>query len=213
MASPTLAMSRPPMSRLVLMLCLFLLAPAVDSTAHAAGSDPAVAQVQTLTASLLKAMRAGPSVSTGERYRRLAPVIRQVFALPLMTSLSVGPDWAGFKPEQQQALIAAFSRYTIANYAHNFHGYDGQKFEVDADAVSRDGEKIVRSSLVPRDGTPANLLYRVRNVDGTWKIIDVYYDGVSQLILHRSDFAAAIASGGAPALLAHLNQVSDGLLK
>jgi phospholipid transport system substrate-binding protein len=53
----------------------------------------------------------------------------------------------------------------------------------------------------------------VRDVDGTWKIIDVYYDGVSQLILHRSDFGAAMASGGAPALLAHLNQVSDGLLK
>jgi phospholipid transport system substrate-binding protein len=198
--------------RLVMMLGLLLLAPAVDS-AHAAGGDPAVAQVRTLTASLLKAMRAGPAVSTAQRYRQLAPVIRQVFALPLMTSLSVGPDWASFKPQQQQALIAAFSRYTIANYAHNFHGYDGQKFEVDGNAVNRGGEKIVRSSLIPRDGTPANLLYRVRNVDGTWKIIDVYYDGVSQLILHRSDFGAAIASGGAPALLTHLNQVSDGLLK
>jgi phospholipid transport system substrate-binding protein len=198
--------------RLVMMLCVFLVAPAADR-ACAAGSDPAVAQVQTLTASLLRAMRAGPAVSAAQRYRQLAPVIRQVFALPLMTSLSVGPDWASFRPQQQQALIAAFSRYTIANYAHNFHSYDGQKFEVDADAVTRGGEKIVRSSLIPRDGTPANLLYRVRNVDGAWKIIDVYYDGVSQLILHRTDFGAAIGSGGAPALLAHLNQVSDDLLK
>jgi phospholipid transport system substrate-binding protein len=198
--------------RLVMMLGLLLLAPAVDS-AYAAGTDPAVAQVQALTASLLKAMRAGPAVSAAERYRQLAPVIKQVFALPLMTSLSVGPDWASFKPQEQQALIAAFSRYTIANYAHNFHSYDGQKFQVDDNAVSRGEEKIVRSSLIPRDGTPADLLYRVRNVDGTWKIIDVYYDGISQLILHRSDFGAAIASGGAPALLTHLQQVSDGLLK
>jgi phospholipid transport system substrate-binding protein len=198
--------------RLVMMLCVVLLAPAVDS-ARAAGTDPAVAQVQALTASLLKAMRAGPAESTAERYRQLAPVIKQVFALPLMTSLSVGPDWASFKPQEQQALIAAFSRYTIANYAHNFHSYDGQKFQVDDNAVSRGEEKIVRSSLIPRDGTPADLLYRVRNVDGTWKIIDVYYDGISQLILHRSDFGAAIASGGAPALLTHLQQVSDGLLK
>ena len=39
--------------------------------------------------------------------------------------------------------------------------------------MSRGGEKIVRSSLIPRDGSPANLLYRVRDVDGTWKTIDV----------------------------------------
>ncbi len=200
------------MPRLAMLLCAFLLAPAADS-AHAAGSDPAVAQVQTLTASLLQTMRAGPAVTTAARYRELQPVIKQVFALPLMTRLSVGPAWTSFRPQQQKALITAFSRYTIANYAHNFHSYDGQKFEVDTNAVSRGEEKIVRSSLIPRDGTPANLLYRVRNVDGAWKIIDVYYDGVSQLILHRTDFGAAIASGGAPALLAHLNKVSNGLMR
>jgi phospholipid transport system substrate-binding protein len=200
------------MRRLVILLWALLFSAAVDPTDAAAG-DAAVAPVQTLTTSLLQVMRAGPGLSTAQRYRKLEPVIKQVFALPLMTSLSVGPDWASFRPPQQQALITAFSRYTIANYAHNFHSYDGQKFEVDDAPVSRGEEKIVRSSLVPRDGTPANLLYRVRNVNGSWKIIDVYYDGVSQLILHRTDFAAAIASGGAPALLAHLNKVSDGLLK
>jgi phospholipid transport system substrate-binding protein len=50
-------------------------------------------------------------------------------------------------------------------------------------------------------------------VDGVWKVIDVYSDGVSQLVLRRSDFAAAIAAGGAPVLIAHLNKVSDDLMK
>ena len=72
-----------------------------------------------------------------ERYRRLEPVIKQVFGLPLMTRLSVGPEWANFSPEQQKALIAAFSRFTIANYAHNFRDFSGQKFEVDDVCESR----------------------------------------------------------------------------
>jgi phospholipid transport system substrate-binding protein len=53
----------------------------------------------------------------------------------------------------------------------------------------------------------------MREVDGIWKIIDVNSDGVSELSLRRSDFAAAIASGGAPVLIAHLNKVSDSLMK
>jgi phospholipid transport system substrate-binding protein len=211
LARPKKAPSMKP--RLAVLLCALLLAPAAVHSAHAEGSNPAVTQVQTLTGSLLAAMKAGPGASTRDRYRKLEPVIRQVFALPLMTRLSVGPSWGSFSSEQRKALIAAFSRYTIANYAHNFDKFNGQKFDVDPNVVDRGEEEIVRSSLAPPNDTPVNFLYRMRKVDGAWKVIDVYFNGVSQLILHRTEFAEAIASGGPPALIAHLNKVSDGLMK
>lgn len=197
--------------RFALLPCAVLLV-AAASPAFAAG-DPAVTQVQALSAALLKAMQAGPAASTTARYRELEPVIERVFALPLMTSLSVGPSWASFQAQQQTALIAAFSHYTIANYAHNFHDFNGQKFAVDANVVDRGAEKIVRSQLDSPNDTPVNFLYRLREVNGAWKIVDVYYNGVSQLILHRTEFAEVIASGGPPALIAYLNKVSDGLMK
>jgi phospholipid transport system substrate-binding protein len=198
--------------RFVMLLCTLVVALAAGS-AHAAVSDPAAIQVQTLTTALLKSMQAGPAVSMTQRYRNLQPVIEQVFALPLMTHLAVGPDWANFSPEQQQALVAAFSRYTIANYAQNFREFDGEKFEIDDNVSSRGDAKIVRTRLIPPHDTPVNLLYRMREVDGIWKIIDVSSDGISELSLRRSDFAAAIGSGGAPVLIAYLNKISDGLMK
>ena len=195
-----------------ILVCAALVLAGADS-AGAADSDPAAAQVQTLTASLLKSMQAGAAVSMTERYRDLEPVIEQVFALPLVTRLSVGPEWANFSPDQQQALIAAFSRYTVANYAHNFRNFNGQKFEIDDAVVSRGQDKIVRTRIVHRPDPPVSMFYRMHEVDGTWKIIDVDTEGVSALALHRTDFAAAIASGGAPLLIAHLNKASDGLMK
>jgi phospholipid transport system substrate-binding protein len=195
-----------------ILLCAALVV-AVTESARAADSDPAATQVQTLTASLLKSMQSGSAVSMTERYRELEPVIGRVFALPLVTRLSVGPEFANFPPDQQQALIAAFSRYTVANYAHNFRNFDGQKFEVDDAVVSRGQDKIIQTRIVLRPDPPVSMLYRMHEVDGTWKVIDVYTDGVSALALHRSDFAAAIASGGALVLIAHLNKASDGLMK
>ena len=199
-------------TRFATFLCVLLLAPAANS-AYAAATEPAVTQVQTLTSALLKAMKAGPHASMTERYRELKPVIEQTFALPFMTRLSVGPDWEKFSPQQQSAVVAAFSRYTIANYAHNFHEFNGQSFEVDDNVINRGPDKVVRSSITPAGGTPTNLLYRMRDVDGTWKIVDVYFNGISQLTLHRVDFTSAIGSGGAPALIAYLNKLSDGLMK
>jgi phospholipid transport system substrate-binding protein len=198
-------------TKFVMLVCLLLLMPVADR-ADAVVSDPAASQVQALTASLLQSMQAGPSERMTERYRRLEPVISQVIGLPLMTRLAVGPEWTNFSPEQKNALIAAFSRFTIANYAHNFRDFSGQKFEVD-DVVSRGEDKIVRTRIIPAHDTPTNLLYRMREVDGVWRVIDVYSDGISELTLRRDDFVAAIAAGGAPALIAHLHKVSDDLMK
>jgi phospholipid transport system substrate-binding protein len=181
--------------------------------ARAATGDPAVNPVQTLTDSLLKSMRAGTTISMTERYKQLQPVIEQVFAMPLVTRLAVGPEWANFQPDQQKALIAAYTRFTVANYAHNFHDFDGQKFEIDDNVLSRGDDKVVRTRVIPSHDVPVSLLYRMHELDGTWRVIDVISDGVSQLALRRSDFAVAIAAGGAPALIAHLNKSSDALLK
>jgi phospholipid transport system substrate-binding protein len=181
--------------------------------AHAAASDPAIAQVQTLDDALLKSMRAGSSESMSERYRSLEPVIEQVFALPLLTRLAVGADWEHFSPEEQRAVIAAFTRFTTANYAHNFREFNGQKFEIDDNVSIRGQDKIVRTHFVPAHDVPVSLLYRMHEVDGNWKIIDVYSNGVSELAVRRTDFAAALAAGGAPVLIAHLNKASDALMK
>jgi phospholipid transport system substrate-binding protein len=199
-------------SRLVMVLAAVFLASAALS-GNAAPSDPAATQVQTLIDALLKSMRAGSAESMSERYRSLEPVIAQTFALPLVTRLAVGPEWANFSPEQQQGVITAFTRFTVANYAHNFRDFDGQKFELDDTVQTRGQDKIVRTRVIPAHDVPVSLLYRMHEVEGTWKILDVYSNGVSELALRRSDFAAAIASGGAPVLIAHLNKASDALMK
>jgi phospholipid transport system substrate-binding protein len=197
--------------RVVLLTGLLLVLPAHPG--QAAADDPAVSQVQMLNDALLKSMRAGSGQSMAERYRSLEPTIQQVFALPLVTRLAVGPDWSGFPPEVQKAVIAAFTRFTIANYAHNFRDYDGQKFTIDDNVSMRGEEKIIRTHILPAHDVPVSLLYRMHQVEGAWKVIDVYSNGVSELAVRRTDFAAALAAGGAPVLIAHLNKASDGLMK
>jgi phospholipid transport system substrate-binding protein len=158
-------------------------------------------------------MHAGSSESVADRYRMLEPVIEGVFDLPLMTRLSVGPAWTTFSAEQQQATISAFTRLTIAGYAHNFQVFAGEKFAIDDNISTRGTDKIIQMRITSEHDTAANLIYRARKSGGGWKLIDVYYDGISQLTMHRSDFSAAIAGGGAAGLVAHLKSLSDEFMK
>jgi phospholipid transport system substrate-binding protein len=199
-------------ARLAILLCGVFFLPVADR-ASAATADPAVTQVKTLSDALLASMRAGAAEPMSERFRKLQPVIEQVFALPLVAHLAVGPDWTNFSPDQQKDIIAAFSRFTVANYAHNFNSYDGQRFEVDDNVSTRGPDKIVRTRIIPTRDTPVTLLYRMHEVDGTWKIVDVFANGVSELAQRRTDFAAALAAGGPAELVAHLNKSSNLLMK
>jgi phospholipid transport system substrate-binding protein len=110
-----------------------------------------------------------------------------------------------------KALISAFPRLTVASYAHNFDRFDGESFDVNPTVQTRGPDKVVLSHLTPRGRAAVDLTYRMRLDGGEWKIVDVYYGAISQLTTRRSDFAAPLASGGARALVAHLEAASDKL--
>src|SRR5580658_828394 len=197
------------------MKTLTILAAALtlSGSAALAADDPAAARVEASDAQLTSVMKDGPTLGAKGRYRRLDPVVQDTFDLPLMTRFAVGSAWATMSDADHEALVRAFGRLTAANYAHNFDRYDGERFEVSPTVQTRGPDKIVQSRLVPKDHAPVNLVYRMRQSGGAWKIVDVYYDGVSQLTTRRSDFTAPVAAGGAKALLTHLDQASAKLLQ
>jgi phospholipid transport system substrate-binding protein len=179
-----------------------------------AQSDPAAAQVEAFDASLIEAMKAAKGTTVQARYHRLEPAVSRAFDVPTMIRFAVGPSWSTIPAGQQQALIGAFQRLTVASYAHNFDGYSGERIDVDPNVLTRGPDKVVATTLTSPGHAPVSIKYRMREVDGSWKIIDVFYNGsISQLTTRRSDFAASLAQGGAPALVAHLNALVDKQLK
>ncbi len=190
---------------LVAIMALALASP----PAFAQPADPASGTVQALNNGLLTIMRAGSAAGQAGRARSIAPVVDRTFDIPLMTRLSVGPSWPTIAPGDQTALVAAFRALTVAQYAKNFDGFSGESFTIVPQVETRGGDKLVRTTLVVPTGAPEALNYRLRQSGGQWKIIDVYYrNAISQLATRRSEFARPLATGGAPALIAHLNRLA-----
>jgi phospholipid transport system substrate-binding protein len=205
-----MAMSIRALGAAVLVLALGVAAP----RARAADLDPAAVQIQSFDNALIEVMKQAKSLGAGGRARKLAPAIDQTFDIAAMTRFAVGPAWTGMSDADHTALIEAFKRFTAASYAHNFDGYSGQKFDVDPNVVVRGPDKIVQSHIKSPGDDPVAISYRMRATTGAWKIIDVYYQGtISQLTTRRSDFAATVASGGAKALIAHLDAQTEKLLR
>ena len=173
----------------------------------AQASDPAQAPVKALDDGLLGIMKSGKSAAA--RAVAIGPVIDRSFDLPLMTRLSVGAGWTTASAADQSALVAAFRRMTIAQYAKNFDSWSGQAFTIDPKVDTRGGDRLVRTTLSSKSGIPTALSYRLRQSGGSWKIIYVFYrNSISQLATRRADFASVLQSGGAKALVGHLDSLA-----
>jgi phospholipid transport system substrate-binding protein len=190
------------------------LAASLPRAALAAAGDPAAQQIEALDAALLEAMKAGKTQSARDRFRKLDPVVGRAFDFATMTRFAVGPTWASIPAARQQQLIEAMQRLTVASYVHNFSGWSGQSFQLDPNVATRGPDKVVTTHLISPGDAPTPIAYRMRQSGGAWRIIDVFYNGaISQLTTRRADFAGTLASGGAPALLAHINALVDKQMK
>ena len=189
-----------------LALALFA-APRPGLAAPAGGG----AIVQGLYDTLLVTMKNGGTLGQSGRFAQLAPVIRRIFDLPLMTRLSVGPTWATLGNAQRQQVIDSFGRYISAIYAERFDSYNGQKLDVTGQEPAPAGV-IVRSRIIKANGEPVEVDYLMHRSGDAWLISDIYLDGsISELATRRSEFAAIIRSQGIGGLIVALNRKADML--
>ncbi len=206
-ARPALARRRWRSAASVALALALLAAPRPGLAAPVGGG----AIVQSLYYTLLGTMKNGGRLGASGRFAQVAPVIHQIFDLPLMTRLAVGPSWATLSDAQRQQAIDSFGRYISAIYAERFDSYHGQRLEVTGEEPTVAGV-IVRSRIIKADGEPVEVDYLMRRSGEAWLISDIYLDGsISEVATRRSEFAAIIRSQGIGGLIAALNRKADML--
>lgn len=173
--------------------------------AQAQTADPVASQIEAFDSSLLTATRAG-----GGGARELSPVVDRVFNVPVMAQFIVGPAWAQWTPADRNAVATALRAYVVARFVHEFAGA-GQTIALVPDVQARGADRLVRTSVRTPGEDPDQINYRMRQYDGRWRVIDIYYNGVSELTTQRADAAGAIASGGARALIQRLETSTAAL--
>lgn len=197
----------------ILIVTLTFVPAAIVIKAHpvqALTADPAVEQIQEFYDALTASMKSGGSAKS--RYERLKPQVEKAFDLQGMTAIAVGTSWASASDADKKALVEAFTRMTVANYAKNFDSYDGEKFTVEPTSIVRGSDHFVKSTMKTSHDTIA-FNYRMHQVGSDWKIIDVLLAGnISQMAQKRSDFAATLASSGPQGLAKKLNALTDQML-
>jgi uncharacterized membrane protein YidH (DUF202 family) len=103
----------------IAIVILLMLTPAVRA-ADSGASDPAAQQIENFYAALIDTMKRGTELGLQGRFRQLTPAAQETFDLAGMAQIAVGAPWQMYSDMDRKAVVDAFERLTIANYAKHF---------------------------------------------------------------------------------------------
>jgi phospholipid transport system substrate-binding protein len=182
-------MKRPLLLTVFLVVALVVLVPARP----AAAQDPA-AVITSLGNKALKVL--GPNVDPNLRVGRFRQLFRADFDVPGIARFVLGRYWRLATPSQQQEFIRLFTDYIALVYANRLAEYSGESLRVTGTSPAPGG-KLVASEIIRANGQPqARVDWLLTPLDGSYKISDVIFEGVSMGATQRSEFASVIQRNG-----------------
>ena len=191
---------------------IFFLAFSETFQVNASGPPPST-QVEQFHDVLLSVMKDADQLGISGRYKKLEPVLSQVFSLKVMIQIASGSFWKRTSDQEKTQLTSAFSRLTIATYATQFDGFSGQLFKTIGAKPGPHKTTLVETQIVNTDTSSVTLRYVFREIKGQWRVIDVLLDtGFSELARKRSEYRSVLKTDGVAGLISLLNAKTDSLL-
>ena len=191
----------------MLIILVMLLSFTTGSMATETEPDSPQQVVHNLQTSLLQAMREGEQLDYQARFEFLAPAIDQSHDIDMIIKTILGATfWSELSPEQQVLITDTFRQLSIATYAGRFTQYDGERFEITEQRELPRDQVLVRSQLIKGDGGSVNFDYVLHQLSGQWYIVNILFDGVSDLAIKRSEYRAVLQRDGFSALIDMLEE-------
>jgi phospholipid transport system substrate-binding protein len=181
---------------------------AAPAVVQAQAADPAVQRIEAYNQALIGVMKQGKALGIAGRADRFEPIVENYYDNAGAAALVVGAPWAKASAADRAALIAALTKHNAVSHASNYKSFGGEAFITDQKAVTRGSDRLVRVRI---DKT--QIIYRLRQAGGRWKIIDVLADGISQTAVQRADYASTVASAGVGGLAKRIAAIDARTLK
>jgi phospholipid transport system substrate-binding protein len=171
----------------------------VTGSARATVNDAALF-INQLGNQAITALRA-TDLTLSQREAKFRSLLSQGFDLRFIGRFVLGRYWRRATPELQNDYIALYGEFLLQTYASRLGGYSGETMTVTGARQASEKDIVVSTTLDRPGGLDINADWRVRVIEGRYRIIDVAVEGISMAFTQRSDFAAVIKRDGIEGLL------------
>lgn len=136
------------------------------------------------------------SAGTTDRESGVRDILRTSFDMRTIGRFTMGRHWRSASPDQQQEFLSLFEEMVVETYSRRFTEYNNETFVVDGSRPEGERDIMVRSRVVRDDGPAVEVVWRVRDRETSFQIIDVMVEGVSMAVTQRNEFSSIVQRNG-----------------
>jgi len=171
------------------------------------GSGPR-ATVQSTTSQVI-AVLANGGLSVDQKRHKVEEIVYAEVDFETLSRLVLARNWSQLSEAQQKQFMEEFRQNLSATYGRNVESYKNEKVRIIEDHAEPRGDWTVRTKIVRNGSDDINVDYRLRQINGTWKIIDIIIENVSLVANFRSQFQEIMSNGGPTRLLQVLHEKNE----
>ena len=137
-----------------------------------------------------------PASPIAARRQKVAAILRRAVDVEGVGRFILGRWWRQASPQEQQEYMKLFEETLIRNLSARFGEYQGVRFALGR-AQQRTEDDTLVNTIIERPNSPAfSLDWRVADVGGQPKVVDVIAEGTSLRLTTRSEYSAVITRNG-----------------
>ncbi len=131
-------------------------------------------------------------ISDAERVKRLRVLLVEVLDVNAISKFVLGIYWRRTTEDQRAEFLKLYKTVVSHSYAGLFKKYSGATFEVIRQVSVAGGGSIVYGRIKRMNGPPVAVELQVVKNSGTYKAVDIKFEGVSMPLAHRKAYSSVI---------------------
>ena len=170
------------------------LAPAGET---APAAHPAAEAIRTMAREAM-AVLSDSSLSAEQRAQGLRRLMAQAIDIPPIARFVLGRYWRAASERQREAYVEAYSDYILAAYTAKIGGGATALERFDVVKTQAHGSKdfLVYCIVARAGGESTRAIWRLRQRDGRYRIIDLMVEGISMVQTQRQEFVSMMRAYG-----------------
>lgn len=197
------------MKRIILFFVIFF--SFVQTSMADINKDAAVKLIETVTKEGIEQI-----INSNSTIEEKNKVFRKLFTenldLDFIGKYVLGRYWRTSSAEQRKEFIRLYKEFNIQTWSKRFDEFKGKEFKFNGTSPANNANQTFVDTSVPADeGAPISVKWRVNNVNGKLKIIDIIIENVSLAQTARTEYTSYIAKSpkGVDGLLENLRSKID----
>ena len=152
-------------------------------------------------------LRSNAGTESGMRIRRdqIRRLIDSRFDFSEIARRSLASHWKSLSPHEQREFVETFKGFLEIAYVGLIESLDGDKILYQRETRETDSAQV-DTAIVTKKGEGLSVAYRMRLLDGAWKVYDVVIENISVVNNYRSQFSRVIAKSSYGELLQKLKE-------